>query len=72
MAPRSPVPPRLPRWAVSVVAVVAAAALGRLVAPWAGAESAYLLFTIAVVISARHGGLWPGLGPSSGRSRGHT
>ena len=61
MALTPPVPPRLPPWAFSVLAVIAAAGLGRLLAPWAGAESAYLLFTIAVVISARHGGLWSGL-----------
>jgi len=61
MALTPPVPPRLPPWAVSVLAVIAATGLGRLLAPWAGAESAYLLFTIAVVISARHGGLWSGL-----------
>ncbi|HET6897586.1 MAG TPA: HAMP domain-containing sensor histidine kinase, partial [Vicinamibacteria bacterium] len=52
---------RLPPWAVSVLAVIAAAGLGRLLAPAVGAESAYLLFTIAVVISARQGGLWSGL-----------
>jgi signal transduction histidine kinase/CheY-like chemotaxis protein len=56
-----PVPPRLPRWAISVLAVLAAAGLGRLLAPWVGAESAYLLFTVAVMISARYGGLWSGL-----------
>src|SRR6185295_5864069 len=61
MALTPPVPPRLPPWAMSVLSVVAAAGLGRLLAPWAGAESAYLLFAIAVVISARHGGLWSGL-----------
>ena len=55
------VPPRLPRWAVSVLAVLAAAGLGWLLAPWVGAESAYLLFTVAVMISARYGGLWSGL-----------
>ena len=51
MALTPPVPPRLPPWAFSVLAVIAAAGLGRLLAPWAGAESAYLLFAIAVVIS---------------------
>jgi len=61
MALTEPVPPRLPRWAVSVLSVLAAAGLGRLLAPWAGPESAYLLFTVAVMISTRHGGLWSGL-----------
>ena len=61
MTPTPPVPPRLPRWAVSVLSVLAAAGLGRLLAPWVGAESAYLLFTVAVMISARYGGLWSGL-----------
>jgi len=55
------VPPRLPRWAVSVLSVLAAAVFGRLLAPWVGAEAAYLLFTVAVMISARYGGLWSGL-----------
>ena len=61
MAMTHPVPPRLPRYAVSVLSVLAAAGLGRLLAPWAGPEAAYLLFTVAVVISARYGGLWSGL-----------
>ena len=54
-------PPRLPSWAISVLAVLAAAGLGRLLAPSVGAESAYLLFTVAVMVSARYGGLWSGL-----------
>ena len=54
-------PPRLPRWAISVLAVLAAAGLGWLLAPWVGAESAYLLFTVAVMLSARYGGIWSGL-----------
>jgi signal transduction histidine kinase/CheY-like chemotaxis protein len=41
--------------------VLAAAGLGWLLAPWVGAESAYLLFTVAVMVSARYGGLWAGL-----------
>ena len=41
--------------------MLAAAGLGRLLAPWAGPEAAYLLFTVAVMISARQGGLWSGL-----------
>src|SRR3954471_21708492 len=53
--------PRLPGWAVSVLSVLAAAGLGWLLAPWVGAESAYLLFTVAVMVSARYGGLWSGL-----------
>jgi signal transduction histidine kinase/CheY-like chemotaxis protein len=61
MAMTHPVPPRLPRYAASVLSVLAAAVLGRLLAPWAGPESAYLLFTVAVAISARSGGLWSGL-----------
>ena len=56
-----PLPPRVPRWAISVLSVLAAAGLGRLLAPWVGAESAYLLFTVAVMVSARYGGLWSGL-----------
>src|SRR5712691_4314002 len=56
-----PAPPRLPSWAISVLSVLAAAGLGRLLAPWVGAESAYLLFTVAVMVSARYGGLWSGL-----------
>jgi signal transduction histidine kinase/CheY-like chemotaxis protein len=55
------VPPRFPPWAVSVLAVLAAAGLGWLLAPWVGAESAYLLFTVAVMVSARYGGVWSGL-----------
>jgi signal transduction histidine kinase/CheY-like chemotaxis protein len=55
------VPPRFPRWAISLLSVLAAAGLGRLLAPWVGAESAYLLFTVAVMVSARYGGLWSGL-----------
>src|SRR5437660_1068059 len=57
----TPPVPRLPRWAVSVLSVLAAAGLGRLLAPSVGAESAYLLFTVAVMVSARYGGLWSGL-----------
>jgi signal transduction histidine kinase/CheY-like chemotaxis protein len=53
--------PALPRWSVSILAVLAAAGLGWLLAPWVGAESAYLLFTVAVMVSARYGGLWSGL-----------
>ncbi len=56
-----PLPPPVPRWAVSVLAVLAAAGLGWLLTPWVGAESAYLLFTVAVMVSARYGGLWSGL-----------
>jgi signal transduction histidine kinase/CheY-like chemotaxis protein len=56
-----PPTPSLPRWAVSVLAVLAAAGLGWLLAPWVGAESAYLLFTVAVMVSARYGGLWSGV-----------
>ena len=56
-----PLPPPLPRWAISLLAVLAAAGVGWLLAPWVGAESAYLLFTVAVMISARYGGLWSGL-----------
>jgi len=41
--------------------VLPPAGLGRLPAPWVGAESAYLLFTVAVMVSARYGGLWSGL-----------
>jgi hypothetical protein len=41
--------------------VLAAAGLGGLLAPRVGAESAYLLFTVAVMVSARYGGLWSGL-----------
>jgi signal transduction histidine kinase/CheY-like chemotaxis protein len=41
--------------------VLAAAGLGWLLAPFVGAESAYLLFTVAVMVSARYGGLWSGL-----------
>ncbi len=41
--------------------MLAAAGLGRLLAPSVGAESAYLLFTVAVMVSARYGGLWSGL-----------
>jgi signal transduction histidine kinase/CheY-like chemotaxis protein len=44
-----------------VLSVLAAAGLGRLLSPWVGAESAYLLFTVAVMVSARYGGLWSGL-----------
>lgn len=44
-----------------MLSVLAAAGLGRLLAPWVGAESAYLLFTVAVMVSARYGGLWSGL-----------
>jgi signal transduction histidine kinase/CheY-like chemotaxis protein len=55
------VPPRLPRWALSILSVLAAAGLGWLLAPWVGAESTYLLFTVAVMVSARYGGLWSGL-----------
>ncbi len=54
-------PPTLPRWAVGVLAVLAAAGLGWLLAPWVGAESAYLPFTVAVMVSARYGGLWSGV-----------
>src|SRR5947207_128842 len=54
-------PAHLPRWALSGLSVVAAAGLAWLLAPWAGAESAYLLFTVAVMVSARYGGLWSGL-----------
>ena len=61
MALTPTVPPRLPGWAVSVLSVLAAAGLGRLLAPSVGAESAYLLFTVAVMVSARYGGLWSGL-----------
>lgn len=53
--------PTLPRWAISLLAVLAAAGLGWLLAPFVGAESAYLLFTVAVMVSARYGGLWSGL-----------
>lgn len=41
--------------------MLAAAGLGWLLLPWVGAESAYLLFTVAVMVSARYGGLWSGL-----------
>ena len=41
--------------------MLAAAGFGRLLAPCVGTESAYLLFTVAVMISARYGGLWSGL-----------
>jgi signal transduction histidine kinase/CheY-like chemotaxis protein len=41
--------------------VLAAAGLGWLLAPWVGAESAYLLFTVAAMVSARYGGLWSGV-----------
>ena len=41
--------------------MLAAAGLGWLLAPWVGAESAYLLFTVAVMVSARYGGLWSGV-----------
>ncbi|HEY8152230.1 MAG TPA: DUF4118 domain-containing protein, partial [Vicinamibacteria bacterium] len=54
-------PPRLPSWAITVLSVLAAAGFGRLLAPWVGTESAYLLFTVAVMVSARYGGLWSGL-----------
>jgi len=60
LTPR-PVPPRFPRWAVSVFAVLAAAGLAWLLTPSVGPDSAYLLFTVAVMISARYGGLWSGL-----------
>jgi signal transduction histidine kinase/CheY-like chemotaxis protein len=56
-----PLRPTLPRWAVSVLAVLAASGLGWMLTPWVGAESAYLLFTVAVMVSARYGGLWSGL-----------
>jgi signal transduction histidine kinase/CheY-like chemotaxis protein len=56
-----PLPPQLPRWSVSVLAVLAASGLGWLLTPWVGAESAYLLFTVAVMLSARYGGLWSGV-----------
>ena len=32
-----------------------------MLAPWVGPESAYLLFTVAVMVSARYGGLWSGV-----------
>jgi len=51
----------LPRWAISVLSVLAAAGLGWLLAPRIGAESAYLLLTVAVLVSARYAGLWSGL-----------
>ena len=54
-------PPPLPRAAISVLAVLAAAGLGWLLAPWVGTESAYLLSTVAVMVSARYGGLWSGV-----------
>lgn len=41
--------------------MLAAAGLGWLLAPWVGAESAYLLFTVAVMLSARYGGFWSGV-----------
>ena len=41
--------------------MLAAAGLGWLLAPWVGAESAYLLFTVAVMLSSRYGGLWSGV-----------
>lgn len=41
--------------------MLAAAGLGWLLAPFVGAESAYLLFTVAVMVAARYGGLWSGL-----------
>lgn len=44
-----------------MLSVLAAAGLGRLLSPWVGAESAYLLFTVAAMVSARYGGLWSGL-----------
>ena len=57
MTSRPPFPPV----AISLLAVLAAAGLGGLLAPWVGAESAYLLFTVAVMVSARYGGLWSGV-----------
>ena len=45
--------------------MLAAAGLGWLLTPWVGAESAYLLFTVAVMLSARYGGLWSGVAATS-------
>jgi signal transduction histidine kinase/CheY-like chemotaxis protein len=59
--PHRPPPPPFPRWAVSVVSVLAAAGLGWLLAPWVGDQAPYLLFTVAVMLSARYGGLWSGV-----------
>ena len=56
-----PLPPRLPRWSVSVVSVLAAAGLGSLLASRGGAEAIYLLFTLAVMVSACYSGLGWGL-----------
>ena len=57
----TPPPLPLPRVAISVLTVLAAAGLGWLLAPWVGTESAYLLSTVAVMVSARYGGLWSGV-----------
>jgi signal transduction histidine kinase/CheY-like chemotaxis protein len=44
-----------------MVSVLAAAGLGWLLAPWVGDQAPYLLFTVAVMLSARYGGLWSGV-----------
>jgi signal transduction histidine kinase/CheY-like chemotaxis protein len=52
----APLPPRLPRWAITVLSVLACGGLAWLLVPWAGADAAYLPFALAVMVSARSGG----------------
>jgi len=50
----------LPRYAVAVLAVTMALLLTLLLWPWLG-HSVFLIFFLAVMVSAWFGGLWPGL-----------
>jgi signal transduction histidine kinase/ActR/RegA family two-component response regulator len=57
MTERSP----LARWSICLLAVLAAAAIRWALGPWLGDRAPYLLFTLAVLVSAQAGGLGPGL-----------
>src|SRR5262245_39827596 len=57
MTERSPVA----RWSICLLAVAAAAAARWALAPWLGERSPFLLFPLAVLVSAQMGGLLPGL-----------
>jgi PAS domain S-box-containing protein len=49
------------RWAVAIVAVLAAVAVRRLLGPVLASHAPLLLFTLSVMVAARFGGVWPGL-----------
>jgi signal transduction histidine kinase/CheY-like chemotaxis protein len=48
-------------WRVSLVSVLACAGLAWLAVPWAGAPAAYLVFTVAVIVTACYSGAGWGL-----------